>query len=106
MQDSFQLPSNDNDNWLMYPGGKIEPACQLTESALHFSGMYLTRTVLMMMTMMITLIVFTLLYMMILQLSAGGKIELACQQNGAVLLFNGMSLTRSVLMMTMTMTLI
>jgi len=39
MQDSFQLPSNDNDNWLMYPGAKIEPACRLTDSALHFTGM-------------------------------------------------------------------
>jgi len=42
MQDSFQLPSNDNDNdnWLMYPGAKIESACQLTDSALHFTGTY------------------------------------------------------------------
>lgn len=38
MQDSFQLPSNDNDNWLMYPGSKIESVCRLTNSALHFTG--------------------------------------------------------------------
>jgi len=38
MQDSFRLPSNDNDNWLMYPGAKIDSYCQLTDSALHFAG--------------------------------------------------------------------
>jgi len=38
MQDSFQLPSNDNDNWLMYPGAKIESTCRLADSALHFNG--------------------------------------------------------------------
>jgi len=40
MQDNFQLPSNDNDNnnWLMYPGAKIESACQPSYSALLFTG--------------------------------------------------------------------
>ena len=49
MQDSFQLPSNDNDNWLMYPGAKIETACQLTDSALHFTGTLHCRGVVMIM---------------------------------------------------------
>jgi len=50
MQDSFQLPSNDNDNWLMYPGAKIESACQLTDSALLFAGSLSARIVVMVVT--------------------------------------------------------
>ena len=53
MQDSFQLPSNDNDNWLMHPGAEIEPACRLTDSALHFAGTLHTSIVIIMMMMMI-----------------------------------------------------
>jgi len=68
MQDSFQLPSNDNDNWLMYPGAKIESACQLTDSALLFAGSLSARIVVMVVTVAVAVMMLVMMMIMTITL--------------------------------------